>query len=540
MATVFILCSFVGTQSGSGQVARDIDREDWGEFIPGGDACHPQYATSTHAALSEIAARNAECTLIGFLRDQLLMPGELYTECEGPGGSTKSLLEWIRYGSIKEDDLSFPTPRSFYHFYDPTRDRGLTDDVPFDYDSSLVWSFHHADNVWDWESARGYYYDFLSAPNPRDREYACARTFRALGQIVHLIEDAAQPQHTRDDAHGPLEGAPYEEYLGAYYGSADQINAMLGQLVEWDAGSGTYAVNESIPTFTALPDLDANELSLRMMRRYKAFFDTEQYQGQRPFDGFTTTPGMAEFSNFYFVTDDTMFTGDTTVLIGGGITVELPRIDPGSIHYFPYPSVASLWATGLPGNLSYVKLYRSGEDVSSNLEVAYRDFNLEVPTYCTVNVYKWNGNNGSAEGRVGFHYTRHDPNNWDAHAQTLLPRAIAYVSGLFDYFFRGQLDVSVVWDDQQSQFVLNITNRSGRSLRNGRWLLLEDDTAGNRASVPVVDFSGYPGALADGQSFLVTFKRAHADSRPLTLVFVGGLGEEQGSGIAARAFVATN
>ncbi|NOG52744.1 MAG: hypothetical protein HND57_00175 [Planctomycetes bacterium] len=516
-----------------------IQWENWGELIPGDDGCTPQYATATHAAMSEIAARNAECGLIGFLVDHLLIPNELDTECRGPGGNTRSLLEWIRYGSIMEDD-TFPTLRPFRHFYDPTRDRGLTDDVPFVYTSSLLWAYNDSGNDWDWVAAREYYYQYLTDSSARDREYACARLFRSIGHVAHLIEDKAQPQHTRDDAHGPFEGAPYEEYIGDLYGTAAEIDAMLGNLVEWNGATRRYSVSHRIPTFNVLPALDRNEEARHLTRWFKAFWDTEQYQGQRPFGGFSNTMGMAEFSNFYFVTDDTMFTGDERVSMPQGYTAEIPRVGQNDMHYFAYPTLGSLYTVDYPANLSLVSLGRVGEGVGSDRNVWFDDFGLYIPNYCTERTYEWDDDTGHARGRIGFFGTRHDPNNWDAHAEVLLPRGIAYVSGMFDYFFRGRVDVRVSWDDQQSAFVLDITNRSGQTLRNGTWELYEDDDNHSRHRVRRADFGSYSGSLGDGQTFQATFQRSSNNARPLTLVFRGGIGEEQGSAIAARAFVATN
>lgn len=46
----------------------------------------------------------------------------------------------------------------------------------------------------------------LTAPTPAERERGFADTFRALGQVVHLIVDAPVPEHVRNDPH-PLESA---------------------------------------------------------------------------------------------------------------------------------------------------------------------------------------------------------------------------------------------------------------------------------------------------------------------------------------------
>src|SRR5262249_48715370 len=51
------------------------------------------------------------------------------------------------------------------------------------------------------------------SPDRRERELGF--TFFALGHVIHLIQDVAQPQHTRQDAHPPFGGRAsfIEEYV---------------------------------------------------------------------------------------------------------------------------------------------------------------------------------------------------------------------------------------------------------------------------------------------------------------------------------------
>ncbi len=49
--------------------------------------------------------------------------------------------------------------------------------------------------------ARDYQVQSLTAPTREARDRNTALLFRALGQVVHLLEDMAQPQHTRNDPH---------------------------------------------------------------------------------------------------------------------------------------------------------------------------------------------------------------------------------------------------------------------------------------------------------------------------------------------------
>jgi hypothetical protein len=124
--------------------------------------------------------------------------------------------KWIAYGSDWED---IPVTRALNHFYDPLSGRGLPGD-----DSALNWAWQGMPSFWAWNDARHYFYRALSSKtvlgdtstDPAVREYNLAKTFRALGQIVHLLQNMAVPAHTRLDIH------PDEETFGSVVGQYQQ------------------------------------------------------------------------------------------------------------------------------------------------------------------------------------------------------------------------------------------------------------------------------------------------------------------------------
>jgi hypothetical protein len=56
----------------------------------------------------------------------------------------------------------------------------------------------------DWDIARRAYFDALTKGTSAERDQNLAKTFQALGQVVHLVQDLAVPAHVRDDfaSHG--------------------------------------------------------------------------------------------------------------------------------------------------------------------------------------------------------------------------------------------------------------------------------------------------------------------------------------------------
>ena len=56
-------------------------------------------------------------------------------------------------------------------------------------------------------------FDGLIEATPAARRQALLDMFRAVGQVVHLVEDASQPEHVRNEQHVFL-GSPIEKSRG--------------------------------------------------------------------------------------------------------------------------------------------------------------------------------------------------------------------------------------------------------------------------------------------------------------------------------------
>ncbi len=125
--------------------------------------------------------------------------------------------EWIAEGGEYEDE----PVRFLRHFHDPLVSSWALSGLEMIFDSSLLW-MQLDDGVdagtvdsgqgWSWPDARRAYYHALTFTAKPDRDQKWADTFRALGQIMHLVEDAAQPEHTHNDSHMSYEYAVYERY----------------------------------------------------------------------------------------------------------------------------------------------------------------------------------------------------------------------------------------------------------------------------------------------------------------------------------------
>ena len=186
------------------------------------------YDGSVHSAINEKASEQTQI-LKEVLQQQLgLEPDpdepDILDKFIGP----RTIKEWIAYGGEAEDfghpDIPWkwdPTStRAFNHFHDPLKD---WDEAHFDHwtnvfylkyyyrspVSTILWGlnpeeqdfYFNATGDWSWGKAREYYYDALTKETEGDRNQAFANCFRAVGQVMHLLQDMSVPLHTRNDVH---------------------------------------------------------------------------------------------------------------------------------------------------------------------------------------------------------------------------------------------------------------------------------------------------------------------------------------------------
>lgn len=136
-----------------------------------------------------------------------------------------SQKELVKTGSIEEDEEA----RFFRHFYDPVNNRGLTLGLQ-KWDSSKTWAqdtLAQATGDGARENTYGSIFSLFSSVSDFSweraiYEYAWGekdRAFLTLGHILHLLEDASVPDHTRNDPHphvtewfAALNESPYETW----------------------------------------------------------------------------------------------------------------------------------------------------------------------------------------------------------------------------------------------------------------------------------------------------------------------------------------
>jgi hypothetical protein len=344
------------------------------------------FEISTHQILNERAVRST--SLDDYLRSNLDITNGI-TQNFRKGGVIESVLQWIIDGGAFEDQGNYlhTSGRYYNHFHNPLKpwkQAGLSvsfQGVTFLNESSLLWAQEAAGTQqlygnYSWHDARDYFYKALTSPNPADRDQAFADTFRAVGQVMHLVEDASVPAHTRNDAH------------------------LLPNYETW------VQENENTLNTTPIPPNVSLSVSIDGMVPITQLWDTNQYDGSLPLTG--TEVGLAEYTNANFLSDDTIFVDD-----------------PNDRHYFPYPNKAytALWED--PTNhRQYLRSSGRGEPMmhaaATSLLYFYRL--VDFPQY---NAYL---------------PLALDDLSYKEQANKLVPRAVGYSARLLNYFFRGSMD----------------------------------------------------------------------------------------------------
>jgi hypothetical protein len=444
------------------------------------------YELETHRRLTRLAFEDAStapgtfAAEVGHVLDSFL---------RGFDGRLLTASEWVQEGSVREDDTlsTFELARVRHHFYDPVHDQPLTKGIQVGF-RVFDWALEEPEPIvrqsFSWKDGRRAFLRALTAEDPATREHELAHTFRILGHVMHLVQDAAVPEHTRNDWHA----GKFPPLFPA--GTPSLYEARVDQQLETYLDDGFLA--------------DYGPRSFPRLRDYWA-------------TGSGT--GLSEFTNRSFVSKGTNFRA-----LEEGATGH----DPESGRSYPFPrlelarrsveevtvdsrvadSAALAGAVTFFGN-EYVDL-TTGESEPNTRLTSFGLFDADLvarqmdPLF-TLNRY-----------------------NVDAAAGILLRRAVGYSAGLLDHFFRTRLEVSVLEADQADPSLVRLegVNAGPDAMHDGRLLLYADDASGRRAAVAAVG-AHPPVAAGPGEPILSGVFQLPPDVERLVAVYRGGLGTEE-------------
>jgi hypothetical protein len=426
------------------------------------------YSPEAHREISTTAVDRSNLDLV--LKTQLGIEDGIRFSVEG-----ELVRAWVGIGAHLEDVPAF---RSVNHFHNPLK---LWSDAggPLG-QSSIYWQQNPNQGfggTWSWPVARQSFFDFLTLPSSSERERALARTARALGQVMHLVQDAASPAHTREDLHLLRDG--YEDRIEELRASVDD---MLRSRFE-----AFLAVPSTLPAatiFTLTGDPQAPAPVARLI-------DSDRYGGTA--QSYATGPhtGLAEYTSGGYVSDDTIFLGFVLPRREslGPAVFDPPADTPGARRYFPKTTDGDTIGHFVAEGTLYERLLFRGQ----------------------------------LDG--GFIL---DDKVYEDYAAQLVPRAVGYSAGLLNYFFRSNFDFTVdvsSVDPSKRLLTISIPPEVSAETMDGTFTLYAEDGNGLRSLVSGASITTtlFRGALAQ------TVFTPVAGVRAYVIVFRGKLGNEQGA-----------
>lgn len=453
------------------------------------------YDAATHQAINDGAV--VRSSLNTYLIEVVVFPGGISTTFNDRG-----VREWVREGGVFEDQ---PVTRAANHFHYPLRDwdRALLTDPPgsvFARQSSVLWGQNPNQDpilgpadTWSWIRARREFLDALTMGSAAKREEAFGKTFRALGQVLHLVADGSVPAHVRNDSH--VTGEPFETWLES------QARRRSGESPE-DAAARFLAT--FAPTSVAFsPTILGTEPNPLAPIPIAKVFDADAYDGLLGTLGLTegNAVGIAEVSNANFFSGSTIFAD---------------RFGRTHQRFSPFPASTAVELFIDPNNdRRYWRKTSPGVGVQHLAAVSRLEF--------------FRGLLGTGPPQTGGL----DPVVHDEYARHLIPRAVGYSAGLLNYFFRGRLQPSFVpGPDGGRQLILRTRKLGNELIGPGTLLFLYDDSEGVRHRIqeqPVPD-------LGAGSEFPeIRFNIPEGTPSQYVVVYRGRLGLEADA-VAARVF----
>ena len=307
-----------------------------------------------------------------------------------------TIHDWFENAGAQEDT---PVLRSRHHFLDPVNNNGFSGLVGGLFqlgDPSVVWAQkglgqQTIGGAYSWVDARDYFYKALSSNSKTMREEQLAMSFRALGQVMHLISDMGVPEHTRNTSH--IISKTIEPWLEEVLNkdTKTDLHAKYFSRISNAIDSPVYPDSSLVQQAGKFPNAPIPIANL---------FDFETYTGTNPDVTKTSQIGLAEYTNANFFSIDTIFKD------------------------YNYPSASEIIE------------YQETDSASGEIKTFIA--NTEVNHLAQAIVFKKYLVAGNTHG-----YTIVDDKIHADYLEKLLPRAVGYSGALIDYFYRGTIELSL-------------------------------------------------------------------------------------------------
>lgn len=427
-------------------------------------------------------------------------------------GNPRTVVQLFREGANFEDTLGIGRPRN--HFYNPLNGAPLSLGILPLGSPSPDWALEDRGEItgilgfgkqeFSYRDARQYFYDALTKSTKSERDKNFGLTFQTLGQVIHHVQDMAQPQHVRNDQHLELKTS-YELALcviGGGISCATYFSIKNPSLYE--AYTNRDDVRRGLPFSGYAPVYSST--------------DTATFNKPRKFWHSVDGKGLADYTNRGFVSAGTIFDSsfpavlDTTSKQSFDIQTLLPGTSLKGMMTFYSSTVTDKYA---------------GSSVVNRRAATSSIFDADIKKYAT------------SDKKEVLTLNRF---NFDAAHALLIPRAVGYSAGLINYFFRGKIDFI---EDKNNPGKYVIKNLSAEDMQ-GTFTLYYDAVDNNRYPVAgdAVDKTWASLAVlknnqVDNLGFSPPVYPVPKEPGKYMLVFNGDLGEEKATtGVTVGAVVA--
>jgi hypothetical protein len=291
--------------------------------------------------------------------------------------------------------------------------------------SAVIWAQDPTDQKastggdWSWSTVRDHYYNYLTATTQAGEDDSLSKMLVGLGYQMHLLQDMSQPDHVRNNTH-MADGSGYLWGLETW--AKDHRDIVKG----FAQGTIPEVTVDITKPFTGTTSKQLN------IGPVANLFDTRTYYSDRY--GFKpsvqTSQGLSEYTNSNFFSHSTIFAAD--------------RFSTSDDYYFPNPTKAS---TDLQSYINKTKVSApdtvDGEVVDKSNYVAKNSGGETLTYLARQGVLTRFVQSVVGEGKYFYSTFKLDDACYYDYSKKLIPMAVGYSAALLDYFFRGDLAVTI-------------------------------------------------------------------------------------------------
>jgi hypothetical protein len=386
-------------------------------LLVGGPEQTEAYEVETHSEIS--AAALQQPTVVDALRQALGIESLAKTF------RSRTVQQLLEEGAQREDDWG----QFVFHFHNPLSEWNGSGLFGV-FTPSVLW-VQDPGNPWPFDRVRVARTNALAGPTRAERDDAFVSLFRGLGQLIHLIQDAASPAHTRNDPH--YAGFNYETLVRALHTRSPArdvslFRSLLSAPIKPDVGWRSLPPNPlELPSNTVARLIDT-----------ELYVPASYYVGTNPDVTMDPRIGLAEYTNANFLSEDSSWES---------VWASLPRpfrypARPATIE--AYDICREYTGFCLPDQ-SVLRLYYVKEPPGD------AGYHLATVGFLRDYFVRWNLDPARASQRSGL-----DETVYRDYARRLVRRAVGYSAAFLEDFLRGEFKVEVVdyyWGSRTSATV---------------------------------------------------------------------------------------